>query len=400
LNTFVLHSAEDLRLPRPMAEDLNGSPAERAFLEKSGTGLSEISSANPKYNNPPVFWNDITTELGHKAGLPPPRFARAYALVEVAIYDALVAGQDARRGNLPEEAVAAGAASEVLLYLFPGDETRIQDAVTSQFGVHHLRGNFARAWFLGKRVGELVVTYGQNDGSGAVFTGEIPAGDCKWTGGNPVLPMCGTWKTWIITSGSEFLPEPPYPCGSADDLREVEEVYQASLVRTPEQIAIVHKWADLPPPTVWNGYLNQRLLGQRWTALASARAHAFLNVVMFDAFVCCWSTKYTYWTARPFMRLAGRTPAFTTVITTPNFPSYTSGHSTISGGAGEVMAELFPEEMAFFRAEAEEAALSRFWGGIHFHKDDNQGLVVGRKIGARVVERMHRDRSIPVLAGN
>ena len=398
LSTFVLSSAEDSRLPAPMAEAANASPAEWVFLEKSGTGLNEISSANPKYNNPPVFWNDVTTELGRKAGLPPPRFARAYALVQVAIYDALVSALDSRRGNLPEAAVAAGAASKVLLYLFPGDETRIQDAATSQFGMHHLKGNFARAWFLGQRVGELVVLHGQSDGSDAVFTGEIPAGDCKWTGTNPVLPMCGTWKTWITTSGDEFLPEPPYACGSADDLREVEEVYQASLVRTPEQIAIVHKWADLPPPTIWNGYLNARLLRERWAALASARAHAFLNIAMYDAFVCCWNTKYTYWTARPFMRLAGRSPAFTTVITTPNFPSYTSGHSTISGAAGEVMGELFPGEIAFFRAEAEEAALSRFWGGIHFHKDDNQGLAVGRKIGEKVVARMRSDGVLPPLA--
>ena len=398
LRTFVLTSAQDSRLPAPMAEDASASPAERTFLEKSGVGSNGISSANPKYNNPPVFWNDITTELGRKTGLPPPRFARAYALVQVAIYDALVAAKDARRGNLPEEAVAAGAASEVLIYLFPGDETRIQDAVTSQFGVHHRRGIFARAWFLGRRVGELVITHGQNDGSDAIFSGTPPSGDCIWTGSNPVLPMCGTWKTWVITSGAEFQPEPPYPCGSVDDLREVEEVYQASFTRTPEQIAIVHKWADLPPPTVWNGYLNQRLLGQRWSALRSARAHAFLNVAMYDAFVCCWKTKYGFWTARPFMRLAGRTPAFTSVITIPNFPSYTSGHSTISGAAGVVMGELFPRERAFFQTEAEEAAISRFWGGIHFHKDDDQGLVVGRKIGAKVVERMHRDGAIPALA--
>jgi hypothetical protein len=98
------------------------------------------------------------------------------------------------------------------------------------------------------------------------------------------------------------------------------------------------------------------------------------------------------------MRLAGRTPAFTSVITTPNFPSYTSGHSTISGAAGVVIGELFPRERAFFQTEAEEAAISRFWGGIHFHKDDDQGLVVGRKIGAKVVERMHRDGAIPALA--
>lgn len=123
-------------------------------------------------------------------------------------------------------------------------------------------------------------------------------------------------------------------------------------------------------------------------ALAAAEAHAYLNCAMYDAFVSCWCTKYAHWTARPSMRLQGRTPAFTTVVPTPNFPTYTSGHSTISGAAAVVMGELFPAERAWFNAEAEEAAISRFYGGIHFHHDDNEGLVVGHQIGERVVERM------------
>ncbi len=400
LRTFVLSSADDARLPAPGVEDADASPAERAAFENLSTASYGRPSGGPKYNNPPVFWNDVTTELGRKAGLPPPLFARAYALVQVAIYDALVVGHDLRRGGLKEEAVAAGAASEVLLYLFPNDRARIQDAVTSQFGVHRPRGVFARAWFLGQTVGKLVVDYGKKDGSDAVFTGTPPSGDCIWTGVNPVLPLCGTWKTWVIASGDEIQPEPPYACGSPEDLADVEAVYQASFVRTPEQIAIVHKWADLPPPTVWNGYLNQRLLAGRWSTLSSARAHAYLNVTMYDAFVCCWRTKFiTYtWVARPFQRLAGRSPAFTTVITTPNFPTYTSGHSTISGAAGVVMGELFPSEAAFFEAQAEEAAISRFYGGIHFHHDDDAGLVVGNEIGTKAVARMHSDGGGPILA--
>ena len=63
------------------------------------------------------------------------------------------------------------------------------------------------------------------------------------------------------------------------------------------------------------------------------------------------------------------------------------------------MGELFPSEQAFFGAEAEEAALSRFLGGIHFHHDDNQGLVVGRQIGTKTVNRMHSDAGAPILAG-
>ena len=397
LQTFVISGPDDARLPAPGMEAEGANAADWQMLKSIGsTSALALLDAPP---NPVVYWNQLTTELGRLRGLPPPRFARAYALTQVAIYDVLVAGRPISRGDLDDNALAAGAASEVLFYLFPLDSARIREAIAAQVNLSNPGQRTLRAWFLGRFVGKLVVIYGKRDRSDAVFTGTPPTGDGIWTGTNPVLPMCGTWKTWITTSGAEFQPEAPYAFGSANDLLEVEQVYQASLVRTPEQIAIVHKWADLPPPTIWNGYLNDRLISNDWSNLRSARAHAFLNVTMYDAFVSCWKTKYEFWTARPFMRLAGRTPAFTTVITTPNFPSYTSGHSTISGAAAVVIGELFPSEQAFFEAEAGEAALSRFWGGIHFHHDDNQGLVVGEKIGQKAVRRMHRDGGNPILAG-
>jgi len=389
---------------------------------------------------PASFWNQITTELGTKAQLPPPRFARAYALVQVPIYDALLIAENrgddegddddddilavafkdvttqsmsAQSGDsennlgIPAHrgfsriAIAAGAASVVLNYLFPADAERIQEAIQTQLALEEESSakKIRRSFNLGTRIGYLAVLHGQNDGSDAVFTGTMPTGDCIWTGTNPVLPMCGTWKTWIITDGAEFQPAPPYPCGSEADLQDLEEVYQASFNRTAEQIDAVHKWADLPPPTVWNGYLISRVATYNLSILESARAYAFANIAMYDAFVCCWNTKYQYWTARPFQRLP---EDFTTVITTPNFPSYSSGHSTISASVAEVLGEIFPSELEYFRAEALEAADSRLWGGIHYRQDNEQGLVVGKKIGEKVVDfiQHHRRIPVPVLAGN
>ncbi len=89
-----------------------------------------------------------------------------------------------------------------------------------------------------------------------------------------------------------------------------------------------------------------------------------------------------------------------TVITTPNFPTYTSGHSTISAAAAAVLAEVFPAERDYFIQQSEEAALSRLYGGIHFRHDNEEGTRVGTEIGARVVERMQAASSGPLLAGN
>ena len=86
------------------------------------------------------------------------------------------------------------------------------------------------------------------------------------------------------------------------------------------------------------------------------------------------------------------------MIPTPNFPSYISGHSTISAAAAVVLGELFPRDQRFFRQQAEEAAMSRLWAGIHFRHDNDQGLALGRQVGERVVRRMRHERPIETLA--
>ncbi|MBI1807712.1 MAG: hypothetical protein HYR76_11740 [Ignavibacteria bacterium] len=395
LHTFILASATDARLPAPMNEAQRLSSADLAFLKGAHASSKNLLTSA---GDPATFWNQLTTELGLAAHLPPPLFARAYALVHVAVYDALVAAHTTPRSDLIDRTIAAGAASTVLVYLFPTQAGRIMADAASQVGADHglALGRVTRSWGLGKSVGDVAVDHGRHDGSDAVFTGIMPTGDGIWTGTHPVLPMCGTWKTWITTSGSEFQPEPPYRFGSTEDLLEVLEVFEVSLHRTPEQIAIVHKWADLPPPTIWNNSLNSRIASYGLNTFAAARAHAYLNAGMYDAFVSCWETKYTYWIARPFQR----TPELETVIPTPNFPGYTSGHSTVSSCASKVMGELFPVEAVFFQSQAEEAALSRLLGGIHFTHDNNQGLVVGAQIGNKVVGIMRADVALPLLASH
>jgi membrane-associated phospholipid phosphatase len=78
-------------------------------------------------------------------------------------------------------------------------------------------------------------------------------------------------------------------------------------------------------------------------------------------------------------------PAFLSYIATPPFPSYVSGHSTTSGAASTFLAARFPD--AALRAWADEAAVSRLYGGIHFRSDNEAGLVLGRKVGRVAAKR-------------
>ena len=79
--------------------------------------------------------------------------------------------------------------------------------------------------------------------------------------------------------------------------------------------------------------------------------------------------------------------AFLSYIATPPFPSYVSGHSTTSGAASTVLAARFPDAARKLRAWADEAAISRLYGGIHFRSDNETGLALGKKVGRVAVMR-------------
>ena len=123
----------------------------------------------------------------------------------------------------------------------------------------------------------------------------------------------------------------------------------------------------------------------------AARVYAHLAIAQADAFISCWDTKFAYWSGRPVALI----PGFASTIITPNFPSYTSGHSTLSGASSVVLSAFFPSDAAALVRQAEEAAVSRLYGGIHWRSDNEVGLKVGRQIGALAVARASRDGGLP-----
>jgi membrane-associated phospholipid phosphatase len=369
------------------------------FHKNSSKAIRGDDSSNSSSNNNAVVsWNQLITAIGLQKKIPAPYLASDYALMHAAIYDALLQVVNKSNNNSANEkpaevAVVAGAAAEVLTYLFPENYSSI--AILEKQQITHTQEydtfQIIEGWTTGHNVGKKVIAYAKtnnnnNSSSNAHWNGTLPSGPGKWTGTNPVGRLFGYQKTYILISGAEFQPAPPYPFGSARDLAEVQAVIDAAHSRSREQIAIVYKWADLPPPTIWNNMLNDRIESYNLGIYDSARASAYLNTAMYDSFVSCWYTKYTYWTARPFQRISD--PTFTTVIPTPNFPSYISGHSTISSTAALIMAQLFPQEASYFLEQAQEAKMSRLWAGIHFPQDNENGFEVGRKIGSKYINDM------------
>jgi PAP2 superfamily len=327
----------------------------------------------------------IELELGEIAAhrTNPPRAARALALASVAALEA------AKGPGGHQHAAVAGAASTVLSYLFPDRAAAFTELAAQE--------RPAKAVERGRRIGEQVVARARTDGSDAVFTGTIPVGPGLWVPTPPAFAppleaLAGTWRTWNLRSGSQFRPGPPPAFGSAAYAAEIRKVFDVSRALTDDQKRIADFWADgagtVTPPGHWNQIALDAIRSNRLGLRQAAEVLAALNTAQADAFIACWDSKFTYWSERPVTAIRREVdPTFLSYIATPPFPSYVSGHSTTSGAASTVLSAFFPKDAHQLRAWAEEAAISRLYGGIHFRSDNEAGLVLGRKIGQVAIDR-------------
>jgi membrane-associated phospholipid phosphatase len=139
---------------------------------------------------------------------------------------------------------------------------------------------------------------------------------------------------------------------------------------------------------VWNQRAIALIRSQRLEPAPAARVLAALNVAMHDAAIACWRSKYQWWVVRPVTVIREKwDPAFLPHLITPPHPSYVSGHASVSGAAEVALAAFFPGRKSELRALAEEAALSRLYGGIHYRSDNDEGLRLGRRVGEVVMKK-------------
>jgi membrane-associated phospholipid phosphatase len=324
-------------------------------------------------------WIQITLDEIPAHGVNPPRASRVLAHVSVAMHDAAFATLS------NEDSAVAGAASTVLAHFF-SDRAAYFESVAAPAAAQD-----PTAFAAGQSVGAALVARARSDGSDAQWTGVTPVGPCVWAPTPPAFiypplePMAGTWRTWNIASGAQFRPLPPPACDSKAYRLAYREVYKISRSLTREQKRIADYWADGPgsvtPPGHWNLIALDLVRANSLSTLASARVFAALNTAQADAFIACWDSKYAYWLERPVTTIRREfDPDWMPYLTTPPVPAYTSGHATTSGAAAEVLAHFFPSDAVQLRAWAEEAAMSRLYGGIHFRFDNDEGLALGRKV--------------------
>ena len=427
--TWLLTSSDAIRPPPPAAP----SDAEVAeVLERQRQRTAATLATVERWDDPAVIlpWTNLTLDLIKAQQPNPVRAGRALALLHVALFDTLAAVGDARAAypraspaisdgtivplgraapdapSFPSEhAAVATAAAAVLTYLFPDEADDLtalaEEAADSRLSAGRaFRGDIEVGQTIGNAVGQLAVARGEADGSSEKWDGAgrltgpgywqpTPPGYFQ----QPTEPLAGHWQTWVLARGDQYRPPAPPPYGSPGWQAELTAVEEAVARRTAEQEAAVRYWAGTPgtvtPAGLWIEIARDRIVRDGMEALPAARVLALTSVAMADAFICCWDAKYTYWTERPITA----DPSLNVLIPSPPFPSYTSGHSTISNAAATVLGYLFPDDEATLAGMAEEAKSSRLWAGIHFAIDNEMGALGGGLIGRLVVARAQSEES-------
>ncbi len=241
-----------------------------------------------------------------------------------------------------------------------------------------------------------------------------------------VEPNWNKMRTFVIDSASQFKPLPP-PQFSTDTgsafYKEVFTVYNAGVNQTKEQNAIANFWDCNPfkvnvkghvmyaikkisPNGHWENITRLVCTQKGADAVESAAAYACLSVALADCFISCWDEKYRSKVIRPETYINQYINAdWVPTLQTPPFPEYTSGHSVVSAAASVVLTKLFGDNVAYtdstesefnlpprhftsFNEAAKEAAISRFYGGIHYLPAINNGFTEGEKIGALVTQKL------------
>lgn len=233
-------------------------------------------------------------------------------------------------------------------------------------------------------------------------------------------------KPLLLDSASAFKPAPPpiYDLTTGSKYyQELKEVYDISKSITPQQDTIAQYWDDNPFVTKHAGhftYANKKItpvghwigmlaIFSRITTsseLKTAQAYAIVAAAIFDGFIACWDEKFRSSTVRPITVIrAVFESEWNSLLQTPPFPEYTSGHSVISAAAATTATAIFGTNLAFhdttevkylnmsrkftsIQQAADEAGISRLYGGIHFRSAIEQGKTQGIRIGDRYVQQL------------
>jgi membrane-associated phospholipid phosphatase len=373
-------------------------------------------------------WNALALEQVRGTATAPPPTTRILAMMHTAMYNAVngaggtreqYAGGPTATGALNRELAAAKAARDVLAAAFPTRVSTFDARLNAMIASAGASPTTDASLAFGQSSAAHIIALRTNDGSSTPYT-YTPAGTpgrYAYTGATQTTARFNQFADttgWVITSGSQFRPAGPAALNSTSYALQLEQVRSlgsaTSTTRTQEQTDIARFWAagggTVTPPGMWNQIAATLATSQSTSLEQNALMFATLNMGLADASITAWDAKRHYDNWRPVtaIRLAdldgnpltSADPLWQPLLATPEFQAYVSGHSTFSAAGATILATIFGDNISFtltdsatgltrsfdsLWAAAEEAGMSRIYGGIHFMDDNTDGLALGRQVG-------------------
>lgn len=410
--------------------DIDGDDAIAESNENNNLASARVSATG---TDVVLDWNATLLNAVATDRTAPPLAARNMAMVHAGIYASVcLIDQLSNNGDVdtvaPEgmsrKAAAATAAHRILVNLYPTQtatfDTQLGLSLAEVANGHSENNSVA----LGRFVADLILAWRSTDGANNLvsYTPRTKPGDWQPTPPDLLPALLPQWPDvtpFAITSGSQFRPEGPPALDSTEYTADFNQVKALgsfrSTTRTADQTEIAQFWADgagtFTPPGHWNLIAERVCLAEGNTLSENARLFALLNVAEADAGIVAWDAKYEYNFWRPITAIQQANTdgnpdttvaqGWASLLTTPPFPEYVSGHSAFSGAADAVLTSFFGD-ISFtttsvglpgvvrsydsFTEAADEAGISRIYGGIHFQSANEDGLAMGRAVGNSVVQ--------------
>lgn len=377
------------------------------------------------------------------AGFTPPVASRALGYTGVALYESIVesmpeyASLKSKLGytyTLPSyspsvkvfwPAVANAALYEIEKSLFSKTSAanfsameKLYSDFHSQFATEVYKEDLDASEAYGKAVAKVIFNWSNTDGiqrSLINYTPDQytpPTNEGAWVPtapafAQPLLPFWGDNRPFLAKNVDDAcIPSPltfAYSTAPTSAFYQMaNEVYQTVTHLTPAQREIALYWNDgagsITPPGHNINIVTQLIRSNNLTLEDAAIVYAKAGMTVADAFISCWKGKYRYSILRPITFIRQNIDnSWTSLIPTPPFPTYASGHATVSGATAALLTAIFgdkytftdhtndgqfsPRQFSSFEAVADEAAMSRLYGGIHYRLDNEIGLQKGKMVG-------------------
>ena len=242
----------------------------------------------------------------------------------------------------------------------------------------------------------------------------------------PVEPHWRKVRTFIMDSAQQFKPQIPTPYDTTSGssfYRQVKDVMAVVNAKNKKQQDIAQFWDCNPYAISQIGHVEfgtkKISPGGHWMGIAgiackktksslskTVLVHTLLAVTMHDAFVACWDEKYRSHRVRPETVINQLfDPLWRPLLQTPPFPEYVSGHSVVSSASAALLTQIFGTKCAFtddtetefglpkrkftsFQQAADQACISRFYGGIHYMDAIEQGKWQGHTVGEWAIKKL------------